>query len=717
MTKTTWLRPNLLGDLRAEADAKMLQRAFIETSDYRTLIETSDKVVVVGRRGTGKSALSLSLLKYWEKVKTTHVLELAPEEHQIISVRPVIALFGTTFSMVRAGSKLLWRYALIMELATLLLRHTYSDDHPLLREHTSRWTRLGPTVFDRFRCMLKMATEQASTAEERIGNLPILLDLTKIEQTLTESWEGDSTLAVLLFDRLDEGYVPDNVGVGFVDGLVQAAIDVKTRFPFARPVVFLRDNIFRAVEKLDPDYSRNIEGHVLRIHWSESALFDFATKRLKVAFGLPEESSQRIWNTCTADDLKDFSGFVKCLQQTLYRPRDLLSLLNDSFYVAAGQEHRTHIALTDILVTAQHISDHRFSDLQKEYDAIIPGLGTYMSVFRGHDPERPVQEVADAIECLLISGSEDSRVQQEVLILEDAKSVVRALYSVGFVGVRDTTSGKFVFCHDGRAPDREFTVGDKVLVHPCYWMALNCTRDHLTAPEAQDIYDEYDIEVASETPAIRRGKISSLIAQLDAIPLGPEGETQFEQWCYKAIRICFAKGLRNVELKPNKLARQRRDVVATNFGERNVWRRIYEDYQARQVVFEIKNYDGISAADYQQVVSYLSGEYGRIAFIVTRDDSVDLRAHRDVEWVRDIHAEHRKLIIKLTGKYFTNLLYKLRNPEKHEEVDDALHKILDTYVRLYLAGQTKGEAAVAKHRQRKERRVSKRAMKTLPELV
>ena len=49
------IRPNALGDLRAEADRAMLSTTFLETSDYHTLIETSDRPIVVGRA------------RYWQK--------------------------------------------------------------------------------------------------------------------------------------------------------------------------------------------------------------------------------------------------------------------------------------------------------------------------------------------------------------------------------------------------------------------------------------------------------------------------------------------------------------------------------------------------------------------------------------------------------------------------------------------------------------------------
>jgi hypothetical protein len=48
---------NVLGALTAEADTAMLSTAFYESRNYRELVGGSDFRFVVGRRGTGKSAL------------------------------------------------------------------------------------------------------------------------------------------------------------------------------------------------------------------------------------------------------------------------------------------------------------------------------------------------------------------------------------------------------------------------------------------------------------------------------------------------------------------------------------------------------------------------------------------------------------------------------------------------------------------------------------
>ncbi|MEX0899851.1 MAG: ATP-binding protein [Gammaproteobacteria bacterium] len=651
------------------------------------------------------------LERHWRRADGIAITKLTPEEHQVFAIRPLVKLFGDSFSKLRAGSKMAWIYALILESAHCLSpRASFSDTegYRLLKPHLDRWIASGETLAERYRHTLKRIIDPTLSPEERIADLPKNLELTALREAMASACGRCATSIVLVIDRLDEGYEPDIVGTGIIDGLVQAAIDLNTRIPQIKPVVFLRDNIFRAVQAEDPDYSRNIEGRILRLHWDEESLFRFTGKRLARAFKIDAESSLKIWNRCVGGDLKGREGFSRCLQLTLYRPRDVLGLLNEAFYVASKRGQR-EIMLEHLESTAKTFSQNRLDDLKKEYQWIVPGLRHYIGIFADANPEYSVGDIVGRIEQLLAAGSSDPLVQQDFLILEDAQCVLRALYSVGFIGIRDKGSGNFVFCHDGRPPDREFSAVDRVLVHPCYWMALNCSRCSLNPEQAEEIYDEYDIEVSSETPGIRNNRIKALMSGLNIIPEGSEGASDFEQWCHKAIRICFAKSLRNVQLKANKKAKSQRDIVATNLGEGGAWRRVYEDYGSRQVLFEVKNFKGLESADYHQVLSYLTGDYGKLAFVITRDETIDLYAKKDVEWVRDLYAQHRILVVKLTGQYLSKLLDKLRNPQKHDAVNDAIHKVLDTYTRLYIAGQTdtKDSGCVGKKKSKKQGKIAK----------
>ena len=287
-----------------------------------------------------------------------------------------------------------------------------------------------------------------------------------------------------------------------------------------------------------------------------------------------------------------------------------------------------------------------------------------------------------------ISAGEKERKELLDLVILKSDGILRALYSVGFIGTHDASSNTFTFCHDGRNPDREFDQTDKILIHPCYWIALNLSKNALAPDEAKQINDEYEIKVTSATPKIRAQKIGALIAEIGNIEEGKEQASDFEQWALTAIQTVFAGHLSNVEIKPNGSGVQRRDIVGTNLNKTDAWLRINKDYEVRQVVFEAKNYKEIGADEYRQLSTYLHGQYGNLGFIVTRDDDDNPWAGRELDWVKEIYTTQKKLIIRLSYKFLTKLLGKLRNIEKHDVVDHALSALLDNYERRYLSLQS-----------------------------
>ena len=277
-----------------------------------------------------------------------------------------------------------------------------------------------------------------------------------------------------------------------------------------------------------------------------------------------------------------------------------------------------------------------------------------------------------------------SEIATDIRLLE-VSGLLQGLYSVGFLGVHEDASSTFSFCHDGRTPDKAFDIEERLLIHPCYWLGLNLSRNALKPEEAEQITDEYDIKVESATPEIRSSRIGRIVSQVNDIPLGRDGENEFENWCLDALSIIFASHLSNIERHPNGMAVQRRDIVARNRESSEFWKRIHRDYHARQVIFEVKNFAEPGPSEYRPVQSYLTGPYGKLGFLITRDSDENLRAGKDLDWVKEMHTAHNVLVIKFPAKYICKLLQKLRSPEKHDAVDHNMGALLDTYERNYLS--------------------------------
>lgn len=113
-------------------------------------------------------------------------------------------------------------------------------------------------------------------------------------------------------------------------------------------------------------------------------------------------------------------------------------------------------------------------------------------------------------------------------------------------------------------PDFSISEASRILIHPCYWIGLNLQDNRLDVTQIEQIHDDYDIEVRSETPEIGKRKLSQLIDGLHHIREGEEAASMFEDWCLRAVRIVFTTGILNAELHPAKNSTQRRDVVGRN---------------------------------------------------------------------------------------------------------------------------------------------------------
>jgi Cdc6-like AAA superfamily ATPase len=666
----------------------MLDNAFVETADYQSLTSSHRIPIVVGRRGTGKSALVYRLRKFWRSGPDRRLVLIAPEEDQVIGIRPLVDVFGEKFNHLRAGSRIAWRYAIYLEIATAI------SDHPkfaktisgtTLERELGNWPK-GMGTSAKLQQYWRGLPKFDGRGESVIGQLAGKLRVDEIQNQLLSIMDTLGVECIVLIDNLDEGFEPDLKGVGIVDGLLQAGVDVNTRLRSTKCTVFVRDNIFRAVAELDPDYSRTLEGQFIRLHWDETQLLRLVASRLRVAFNLDLEQDIKVWNRCTAQGLLNRDGFRKIVRLTLYRPRDILNLLNKAFYNAFRQG-RDQIINDDIETTAKEISRNRLDELHKEYEVVFPGLEHFTSSFSNGTSEVNVEEAYRRLDSVLAQDTYPPDVQQHFRSLNNAEDTVKSLYSVGFLGAKDPSSGTYVFCHDGKAPTREFVPADTVLVHPCYSMALGLAENALPPEQAEQIYDEYDIEATAAVPEKRRQHINKLMGQLARIPEGAEGAAEFEEWCLSAAKLLWAGHLRNVELHPNRLATQRRDVVASNGAESGIFARIRKDYHCAQVVFEVKNYKNIGGDEYRQMLSYLTGPYGKLGFIITRDDDIHGFSNRELGWIRELYQHDlRVVVVRLTANWIQKLLSKTRSPERYEDALAQLDKLLDHYERVYIGG-------------------------------
>ncbi len=679
---------NRLGSARAEADSLMLERAFVETYDFRTLTTTQDFNFVVGRRGSGKTALYLKISELFRHRAGTLLHAVKTEEYEALELQSVIQHFAADYKAARSVSRIAWRVFLLLQSLRDLTGHWKADRAGeyefLLRYRAKHGDLLSLPGIRSCSELIRRHATAATTLDQIPGAIATAMEIEHLQAAVDEGLKSVGLQPVFLFDALDEGWRHTTAAMSVVGGLGIAVADLADRHSCIYGVLFVRDNIFRALASLDPDFSRHIEGNTLRLRWDDSSLLHLASNRLRVSMNLPSgENDIRVWNRFAFRQLKDREGFQFCLRYTLLRPRDLLVLLNRAFQVAARQE-RSEIIEQDIESTAKEISQDRLTDLLKEYSEVFPGLDQFVALFKN----RPAIEELEAVVNLLDSAADDNDFSLEsssdFAVLGSGDHIFRALYSVGFIGI-EAKPGEYQFCHDGSRSEVDSSNRRlRTVIHPCYWKALDIAPGESNAELISDVHDDYKVNFNPETTEMRRRQIGQLVSELPRLPTGADGASAFEDWALRGVKVLFAGSLANPEFKPNGVAIQRRDIVATNMTIKGFWKRVYDDYESRQVIFEVKNYEELGADDFKQVLSYTSGSYGRLAIVITRQ-TTESPSNVERGWVRTLWHEHKRLVLILPAIFWSRCIQKLRSSKRHDYTEDQLNKRLDTYERSYIA--------------------------------
>jgi hypothetical protein len=680
---------NILGDVRAENDFAMLSSAFYETNDYRALTQTQDYNIVVGRRGTGKSALYIKTAEYFEGHGGYRVIRISPEDSDNLLLQTVILSATESYTIAKYITSVAWRACIIVEIIKYLSNH-YKARKCNGYKHITEYIENNKPLFlinpfRRVSSIIKNAIKVSSSPEEVPSKIADMTGIEQICEVVSTILEEINKTAVVLFDKLDEGLTLQKNSVAVVGGLAVAAGKFSEKKNNIYVCMYVRDNIFRLLSRFDRDFSRNIESCTLRLRWDYESLFVFIANRIRSALSLDIESHLKVWNRFAQRGLSDRDGFKYCLKSTLLRPRDLLALLNKAHAIACRSER--HVIIDDdVRKAAFDISESRFNDLVKEYDEVFYGIDRLLCSYKEIVPFMNYQEFVDILDSALTSPDFSTETDSDFALLNSGVEAFKILYGIGFVGVREDKNSYYVFSFDGSPVKFDSLAADtKLCIHPCYWYALGVNDVDVSDNFYNEIHDDYTAYDSGEAAEIRTKLIGGLVAELPAVSVGDDGASKFEEWCLRVIKILFAGKLSNPELHPNGNAIQRRDIVATNCAQGGFWQRVITDYSSRQVIFEVKNFAEMNFDVYRQAALYAkSVKYGNFVILITRTNQEGL-THKEKGWLREIHQTVGVVIFTLPAVVLSRCISKLRSAHRFSYTENYLGKSLDTYERNYLS--------------------------------
>jgi hypothetical protein len=520
-----------IGEPDAESDETFLNQCFVDTGDYETLVDCSKpQCVVLGRTGSGKSALLMTVLQREERV-----IEISPENLslQFIANSDIIKTLEAVGVKLDIFYTLLWKHVLTVELlkfhfkltteektntwvANLLGRLKAKDQakeraisyirewgdkfwHETeyrIKEITQRLEQdikaeLGADIES-----LKMAASTSTKAGEekvievvhraqRVINNVQIKALSDVLRFLGDDVFTDpQTRTYILIDKLDEDWAADTVRYRLIRSLIETLKSFRSVRHVKILVAMRRDLLETVFEKTrDSGFQEEkYESLFLKVKWSKSQLRELLDKRVRSlvkgrytsgSLGLADVFPPRIGALDFIDHLAT---------RTLYRPRDAIAFVNECL---ARSEGKQVISAATVNQAEVEYSSKRVKALSFEWVSHYPRLVDYFSLIERMPSTFKISAITkERVEKYAIDHMDDQSpdpLDQASAAFLNGGSVhaflivlVKALYHIGIIGVKtDGFSGVVWAYEEITVPtDGQIKPSSTIHLHPMVWSRL-----------------------------------------------------------------------------------------------------------------------------------------------------------------------------------------------------------------------------------------------------
>lgn len=633
-----------LGQTFAEYDIIRQDPQLFVTTPATLAVERKEdsKCFFIGRRGAGKTATVIHL-----KRKTKRVVDIKPQVFDLLTLPLDLKEFMDTRQRPFKSLVCAFERALLHELVRLWIKNkqiTYDQFDDTLRKDRSI---IDGCDFDAG--VISLVREIFEAFENK--NEKLWLRQIKRSAELTESINNLRTDSAcdftILIDKIDESWDGSEGAIISLMALMHACIHLNSSCPSIKVCLFIRENIFERVRKLDNEFSR-LETSIAFLDWSEAKLSEMIERRFVRPFSTKPPLID-VWRIFFNSE-QGFDPKSSVFSLTQPRPRDVLMLVSFALESAISA-NRDKISKEDLIAASERYSVSRLKDLADEYAENFPNIGLIINHFYGLGDKLTLIALEQFLKRMVSNSVIAENCGSWFSGYTTPHTFSELLYKIGFFGIE--TNGKIQFRSTGHNPNFSPKIEHSsiLIIHPTYRNALSL-RDILI----KDIPDNTIIQTSGILEDLPEGvkieeyqtQLKSLLEDLRIIRHGHEDAPDFEEIVGKVIKLCFFKYLTNIQPKVRTIDnRTIKDWIASNRASDGFWAMIRDQHGATQVIFECKNYANIGADDFHQASYYLNDTIGRFGIIVFRGDEVTQTHYQHMQ---RIASNDKKVILLLRQK-------------------------------------------------------------------
>jgi hypothetical protein len=211
------------------------------------------------------------------------------------------------------------------------------------------------------------------------------------------------------------------------------------------------------------------------------------------------------------------------------------------------------------------------------------------------------------------------------------------------------------------------------------WEGHELIQKLFTHPTLVEKYFSYTPSVKKESFKIIDKELEiilELIKRLDTCPEGIPGWKQYEDICLDVLNHLFVPPLGEPKIQSRRESGiDIRDAIYPNRNSNENWKFIRDDYDAKYIVFEFKNYSQngseIDKHVLLQIDDYLKKTIGRFGIVCSKK----LPNKSGLEKRKDVFIENNKLVLFVNNEHLKEML--LRKHKKMEPSDVIIDLIDD----------------------------------------
>jgi hypothetical protein len=457
---------------------ELIEEAYVDIDGVLASIRSPEKYIVVGPKGSGKTALSSKLQfmakNAWDLFVDNDVLE----QFEFALLNKTGGEKGTSIG----GALTTWQLILTLRLLPLLLKdERFRDQNPAIIEFHRSLAKCGLSasdsligivqytsrrgVFSKIKCAIsEIKGEQVEEEKSNIKDPAALFS--GIKEVFQNIRPADSSYFLVL-DGLDYILRKGRNNAPYIGDLINAVRQLNMFFAEkglkAKVIILIRNEVLQIVP--DPNLTKRVNDNGVHLRWYDNTRSPFDTSLLKVienrahlyGFGGPIKT---LWNEWFPSEINNHPTFDFIIVNTRFIPRDIISFFRELQNL--GKEPPFN--RIDVLSALNNYSDWFLRELS---DALV-----------GMIDESIRTELPDILSEL---GREFSLDQFKTKLERYGASVgasgeqiARELFNASWFGnVWKTEMGSNRFSWKHRKLNAKLNIKHKIIVHAGLWKTLN----------------------------------------------------------------------------------------------------------------------------------------------------------------------------------------------------------------------------------------------------